>query len=625
MPANIPLHPDIRDLYGASLRPPPGTVFDGGVATSFSLEFETALAIPVTLALFTAENRDELLASPLALLEGLERTADRLVIFCEAGRIQAHSQPQSRLCALLERMIVEVTAPNGGAFHPKIWVLRYRPLDPNEPTRLRLLVLSRNLTRDKSWDLSLRLDGTVGPNRRDSNLPLLELVKRLPLLSTTPLPEHVNPLVASILEDLERTEWSLPTPFESVSFAVNGIGNDVWSPSPCNRMGIISPFCDGQTLNLLADRSSREGPRIVSRSEELISVPSSVLERCIEVLVMDELAESEDGEGDDHDAGDEAVRPLSGLHAKAFVQEIGWDTAITVGSGNATRPALITGRNVEVFATLTGKRSSVGSIADILGPGGFGAVLRPFHAAEVAPIDSERRAAEECVERARHELATAGLRLRCLREPAQGDSRISWRLQLQSEKPLILDRISLASTWPITRGEAHARDFLDPLRQELMVEVGSMQLVDVTRFLAFRLEDESGKAQAVFTLGLELEGLPADRHRAILRWVIDSREAFLRYLRLLLSDLSDPFAAQLAAGQLDGSGNWGEATDDEPVLEDMVRALAHGGDRLHAVHRLMERLAQNSDEDETDVVPDDFAELWAAFRTVLVEQRSSDA
>ena len=90
---------------------------------------ETALAIPVTLALFASEDRDELLKSPLALLEGLERTADRMAIFCEAGRIQARPAPQSRLCTLLERLITEVAAPNDGSFHPKLWVLRYLPLE----------------------------------------------------------------------------------------------------------------------------------------------------------------------------------------------------------------------------------------------------------------------------------------------------------------------------------------------------------------------------------------------------------------------------------------------------------------------------------------------------------------
>lgn len=333
---------------------------------------------------------------------------------------------------------------------------------------------------------------------------------------------------------------------------------------------------------------------------------------------MDELAETEDGEGDDSD--DQAARPLSGLHAKAFLQEIGWNTAITIGSGNATRPALLTGRNVEIFATLTGKRAKVGSVDEILGPDGFGRVLRPFQPAEVPESDAEHRAAEERVERARRELANGGLVLRCKAERSAEDAEPLWQVMLEADSALRLDGMAAATVWPITRGEAHARDVLASIHRGDPVEIATLPLVDVTRFLSFRLRDTTGKAEALFTLGLEIKGLPADRHRAVLRSVIDSREAFLRYLRLLLADLTDPYAAQFAAGSTDKQSDWTAAVDDEPILEDMVRALSHGRDRLIAVRRLMERLESIPAESEKAVVPEDFVRLWNAFRTVLGER-----
>ena len=67
------LDPEERTLYGANLQPPAGSVFDAAIATTFTLDFETALAVPVSLALFAAESRDEILTHPLALLEGAER------------------------------------------------------------------------------------------------------------------------------------------------------------------------------------------------------------------------------------------------------------------------------------------------------------------------------------------------------------------------------------------------------------------------------------------------------------------------------------------------------------------------------------------------------------------------
>jgi Family of unknown function (DUF6361) len=168
------LDPEERTLYGANLQPPAGYVFDAAIATTFSLDFETALAVPVSLALFAAENRDDILTHPLALLEGAERIAGRLLVFTDAGHIQAHTRPHSRLCSLLERIIVEVAAPNNGAFHPKMWALRFKQVRADDPVRLRFLVLSRNLTRDRSWDIALTLDGVVTKRPQALNRRLVD-------------------------------------------------------------------------------------------------------------------------------------------------------------------------------------------------------------------------------------------------------------------------------------------------------------------------------------------------------------------------------------------------------------------------------------------------------------------
>ena len=77
-------------------------------------------------------------------------------------------------------IIVEVAAPKGGAFHPKLWALASCREAEGRPVRLRLLVLSRNLTRDRSWDLALTLDGIVGKRTTAANKPLVELLHRLP-------------------------------------------------------------------------------------------------------------------------------------------------------------------------------------------------------------------------------------------------------------------------------------------------------------------------------------------------------------------------------------------------------------------------------------------------------------
>lgn len=606
------LDPEQRTLYGANLQPPAGYVFDAAVATTFSLDFETALAVPVSLALFAAENREDILTHPLALLEGAERIAGRLLVFTDAGHIQAHTRPHSRLCSLLERIIVEVAAPSGGAFHPKIWALRFKPVRSDEPTRLRLLVLSRNLTRDRSWDIALTLDGVVARKPQALNRPLADLIRRLPDFATAGLPEGARDLTEEIAEDLRRTDWSLPEPFQSLAFAVNGLGGKQWRPEPCARLGVISPFCDDTALSMLADLAGAERPVLIGRSDELALVPAATLGRFARVAVMDEMAATEDGEEVDATA-------LQGLHAKAFIAEMGWDTAITVGSGNATRPALFSGSNVEVFATLTGKRSRVGSIDEILGEKGFGRLTRPFVPNELVAVDSALRAAEARLDAARRDICRSGLKLRCERTQSAGDGGLLWRVWVIPSTPLPLAGIGGMRVWPITRGEGHGQDALEKLRLGQPVDLGAMPLIDLTRFLAFHLVDRDSEVSILFSTGLLMEGLPLERHAAILRWVIDSKDAFLRYLRLLLSELGDPFAAALAAQEGSGHGAWRMAADDAPLLEEMVRAFCRGGDQLRAIERLITRL-ETVEPGEADPIPAEFRTLWETFRVALKAQ-----
>jgi hypothetical protein len=606
------LDPETRVLYGDSLQPPPGYVFDAAIATTFSLDFETALAAPVSLALFAAENRDDILTHPLALLEGAERIAGRLVVFADAGHLHAQSRPHSRLCSLLERIIVEVAAPRGGAFHPKLWALRYRPTRTEDPTLLRLLVLSRNLTRDRSWDISLRLDGELTGRPDAINRPLFDLISRLPDLAVAGLSNEARALTAQVAEDIRRVRWTTPDRFDDVTFAVNGFGGKVWQPASCARLGVISPFCDTSALDLLNRLPTAEKPVIISRPDQLAGVDAVTLQAFGRVSVLDEMATSEDGE-------EVSTSALQGLHAKAFIAESGWDTILTIGSGNATRPALISGNNVELFASLRGKRSKVGSVEQIMGDKGFGRLTRPFIASELEPLDPAIATAEANLDDARRALCRGGLRLRCERIESQDGDSHPWRVWLIPAEAIPLSGIASLSVWPITRGDGHASDVLEALRTGTTVGLGTMPLVDLTRFLAFRVNADNDKASALFSTSLVMEGLPPERQAAILRWVIDSRDAFFRYLRLLLSELGDPFGAALAAQEGAGSMSWATATDDAPLLEDMVRALCRGGDRLHAIERFMTRLEAGNDTG-ADPIPADFRTLWDAFRIALQHQ-----
>ena len=151
------LAPDTRELLLDALRPLPGHSLDHAIATTFNLDLETALTVPLAFAGFQFDEQSD----PVEVMQALRGMSGRMDVFCQAGAIHATKWP-SDLVALLEDVVHPVRRPSaGGIFHPKTWVLRF--LDQSHAPSYRLLVLSRNLAASRNWDTILRLDGKPQP------------------------------------------------------------------------------------------------------------------------------------------------------------------------------------------------------------------------------------------------------------------------------------------------------------------------------------------------------------------------------------------------------------------------------------------------------------------------------
>ncbi len=600
------LDPQNRALYTDILRAPNGYRFDCALATTYTLDFETALVIPATLAFQAAESRREVLDTPLALLEGLERNAKRIAIFCEAGRIQGVPKGASRLTALLEDTITEVRAPKGGAFHPKIWLLRF--LAENRPPRLRLALLSRNITKDTSWDLSLALDGVPGLDENRENQPLIELVSRLPdLTSGRSTPRSCRGIADTFARDLRHTVWDLPPGFTRAKFAVNGLAEKCWKPPVGRNLGLISPFVTDDALVQLTRGLSPPEARLLSREDELATLSEDTLSRFGRIDILDDLAET--GEGEDVSAND-SLQTATGLHAKVFVTERKATTLITVGSGNATTSALMSGRNVEVFATLSGPTERIGSVEDQFSLAKLGRFLRTYEPRPLR-VDAPVQAAEKRVEAGVMALSASKLTIRCRRN----DDVVG--LTLSAENLRLPDGLDI-QVWPLVAGPNHAVDAGS--LSEGTVRLGTLALRDVTRWLGFRLVDREIGIEKLVSIGAEIIGLPADRTAEILRSVIENRDAFLKYLALLLDGSEEGMGWSAVMGK---GGGWTNASgDDAPLFEEMVRAFSNSDQRLGDIDRLIERLGPSRGAEGESVVPADFLSLWNVFRQAMRQGRN---
>ena len=167
------LAPVGRRLLLDVLAPPDGYSLDHGVGTTYTLDLLALLRVPLAATTLPwSGSGGGPVNNPFALLTALRRNAGRISLFCHAGatKVPANHIP---LLAFLESSVHPVTPPTrGGVFHPKCWLLRFAPEHEDEPVRYRLLVLSRNLTFDRSWDVALALDVEL-LGREDALVPEL--------------------------------------------------------------------------------------------------------------------------------------------------------------------------------------------------------------------------------------------------------------------------------------------------------------------------------------------------------------------------------------------------------------------------------------------------------------------
>ena len=544
----------------------------------------------------------------IAVLEAVRRLSDRITVYAQRGRLQVPSPPHV-LYGLLESMVVEVVALRGGVFHPKLWLMRFVDPDHAGTVVLRLMVLSRNLTTDRSWDIALTLEGTPSGRYRGDNRTLGELVRGLPNLAFGDVVDSRTKQAARLADELRRTEWDPPAGFESVAFHVLGLKRGGWRPRWSKRLAVISPFCTDEALRHLADTAG-SADALITRPETLVELSPESRARFERCLALDEAAETEDGE----DLEQADARDTHGLHAKVYVFERGWNTHVVLGSANATNAALLGASNVEVLVEIVGKRSRVGGIDGLLGAEGLGEVLVEVPAPDDETVgDPDQKAAEEALEQARGVLADADLRLRCTEAGAED----GWDVQLVGVVG-DLDGIAAARVWPITVGNDRAVD-LAQLTDEGCVGLGTFAPASLTGLIAFELRAAARDLRVRFVLNLPVDGLPEARDAAVLQTVVRNRDGFLRYLLLLLGDLGYGPPAPDTNGTGNG-GLWGSGGPGSmPLLEELVRAYAREPERLREVGRVVQRLIEGSESQ--DIVPVEFLDTWQVFEKAMEQRR----
>lgn len=592
------LSPQARTVAMDLLRPPPGLRLDLAVLTTYTLDLEALLALPLAVMAHADGGVEKLLEDPLLLLQALREAGDRIHVFVYETGI-AVPRRERELYATLEESVHPVRAPGGGVFHPKVWLARFTSGDERGETRLRLAVLSRNLTFDRSWDVALASEATPGRRRFAGSGPLGRFTAELAKLCTTPLPRELADRVAGLSEEVARTAFPSPEGFSDapIAFHTMGLGRSKrWLPKVSNGRNVlaVSPFVKGGALDTIRDLGTGKR-RLISRQEELEELSEAALTPWSEVRVLTDAVSDE--------TDDESARRPSGLHAKIVGVEHGWDVTWFVGSANLTNSAL-NGRNVEVMAEITGRKSRVG-ITQFLD--GFDGLCETYRVSDEKPAtEGDDHEAEQVLECAVLAVVEADLQIAC--RPIE--DLWEWRLAGEVSLP---DGVAVR-VWPVSVNEDQAAPLNPPVSLALPMS-------RLTAFVAFRLTVDSASVEdRRLALKLPMHGVPAERTAEVLRSLIDSPERLLAFLRALLGGLEGLPDMMDGDAVESGGAPWRLGLEAETLLEDMLRAASRDPERLETVRRLIADL--RSTPEGRRIVPDELHAVWQAVDATLGSARS---
>ena len=560
-----------RLSYSELLRPDVGYTLDFAVGTTYSLDLEALLGVPVSLGLLEDADSEQL-RSPLYVLEAIRTSADKISLFCNAGGIKLPNKIQS-IYSLLEESVFQVKLSKNRNFHPKLWVLKYS----NEAgeSYIKLLVLSRNLTFDSSIDLCVALRGDIKRARRLKNKPLADMLTYLAPYAKKSKQQQILALAEDILH---VASFEIDSPFEDYEFFPMGIpehtGEDCRLFEQNYDILAVSPFLSDGIVRQL---TQNHGQKI------LITRKSSITETVIEsfdhvYITKDILSDNEFGAKQD-------------IHAKLYFTTTPDGNYLYIGSANASHNAFY--RNVECLLRLKYKSGHIGMrtfLQDFI-PTENCPYEEVTSVPEKLPVDSEQKLIDEALREGVHSLKRAAV-------IPEGDV---YAIQVDAGELKTGETVMIA---PLQR-----QDLAAPLQAQTVFK--GLLLKELSEFFVLRVREQT------VVVKIDTRGIPKDRDQAIYRSIIDSKSKFIAYLSFVLSE--DPSSIISEMDTLDevllrGETQTGRHVVTAAIYEKMLRVFHQNPNRLKGVADMIRRL-------DPGVIGQEFIQMYEQFEVAAKKVR----
>lgn len=606
-----------RTDYSSILMPPDGYRLDRAVGTTYSLDLEALTAVAICLGL-SEETDSKLMQNPIGMLNALQKVSDKIVLFCEAGQIKVPTKPTA-LSILLEKKVVEVALPKDRqlgrypSFHPKTWVLAY--VNAEGDKKYRFVVMSRNLTFDRSWDISFAMDSSENIRQKKKTQPICDFLDYLVtnVHNTSNNAGKKRNLIRGLCADIKDVSFSLESKIFGENFEVLplGIGKNAYqmqddilfckekgnANSTFNELVVMSPFLSESVIAdfNLTDRALSDCKRtLITRRSELGKLKTSDVDNFTIYALKDEIIDGED------EISDELTdKKKQDIHAKIYLRRKYSDVDLYLGSMNASYFAI--NKNVEMMLWLGTKNMYLNGdkfLEDIFcGPAGD--VKNPFEQVTVTDAVLE-------TESDNRNLLEQKIKDLCR---VKRQAVISEDNENAGKYKIEVEFGGIGSDSAITVSPFNSK------QEQLLaehIEFSELEILQLSEF--YEITARSGDDTIRRIIMIPTNGFPDDRESAAVNSVVKDRASFVEYIAFVLGD--DYIASMLEGKQMGESGFFCNSSDAMPALyEKMLKTSVDEPERIKDIGYLLKMVTDN------EIIPDEFRELYETFCTTLKIRR----
>ncbi len=590
--------------YGEQLIPPEGYDLAFALGTTYSLDLEALMVLPV--ALFYSQlldsNADKIRYD---MLDAITKASEKIVVYCQKGKIHV-PRDYHYLLAYWEKGIEEITMSHKAqSFHPKVWVIRYECKD--KPALYRLLITSRNLTFSRDWDVAFSSEGEATDARVKRTEPLVHFLQYVVTAGKRKIPNN-------FIQDLARVDFDVPEGFKYLNFLPIGIpnpdfGNNYDNPllkKDWDDLLVLSPFVQDNIINQLWENSNNHF-WLLSRKEEIDSLQDETLEdleayQFSRMIQEAELNEQLSEEGDDPQ--------LQNFHAKLFIGTRNDNPYWYLGSANASDPAF--GRNVEFLVELKGEgyNQTPRNILNLLTTDKKSEVIlfEPYQ------IDKKVDQAK----RKRNEIIIRDITFALTRMSITGTANLNSENNLYD---LLIEvdasKLKLPDDFTVQLLPLPARD-----RKSVLIKPGIKNNINqftgftetqLSPFIIWEIYSTDG-LQKKFIVQMQID-LPDSRLGKIFRSIINSKEKFLKYLTFLLTgdetELIADIPPKYKVNLVVLNSKW--EIPGIPVFEKLMVAASRYPSRLKSIDDLIQRLKAEEEDAAEKIITPEFESFWNTF------------